>query len=510
MTASFQQHEGTDRSRADTRQQYFGTNAAGRPTALSGNYGSGTGLTPSNGTLDPREATIDRNVFRFGDQPNTNAQLFYNFVAPASENVEIYAFGGYNRLDGDIEYFFRRAGQDETIRSINPDGYRPILDSKIENLSTAIGLRGDNLAGFGWDLSTVYGLNTQDLNYDNSVNVSYGTSTPRRFNRLRSDFYQWTNNLDVTREISLGDAEPLKVAAGLEYREETYRLFSGAPAGYLNGGVPILDGPNAGRPAIIGAQPGPSNSADDRASLSRRSWAVYGDAEKTLFDRLLLQGTVRHENYSDFGSTTNFKVAGRLGLFGGLAARASYNTGFRAPALAQSGYNASNTLILNGQQAIVRVASVDSPAARLAGATDLKPEQSRNVSAGVVFGAGSFTATLDAYQIKVRDRIAISSTFQDTRLTTCLAVNGQGNFSALSYLTNAVDTKTRGVDLVVNYRSRIADGMFSGTLAGNYNKTVFDRIAGTPAPLAALGITTPLFDVTQQLRFSDSLPREPR
>ena len=507
LTASFQQHEGTNRSRPDTRQQYFGTNAAGRPTTISGNYGSGTGLTPSNGTLDPREATIDRNVFRFGDQPSTNAQVFYNFAAPASDSVEVYSFGGYNRLDGDIEYFFRRAGQDETIRALNPDGYRPILDSRIENLSIATGLRGDNLAGFGWDLSTVYGLNTQDLYYDNSVNVSYGTATPRRFNRLRSDFYQWTNNLDLTREIPLGDDAPLKLAAGLEYREETYRLFSGDPAGYLSGGVPILDGPNTGRPAIVGAQPGPSNGADDRASLSRHSWAVYGDAEKTLFGRLLVQGTIRHEHYSDFGNTTNFKVAGRLGLFGGLAARASYNTGFRAPALAQSGYNASNTLILNGQQAIVRVAAVDSPAARLAGATDLKPETSRNVSAGLVFEAGGLTATLDAYQIKVRDRIAISSTFQDARLTSFLAANGQGNFSAISYLTNAVDTKTRGVDLVVNYRTRVADGVFSATLAGNYNKTNFDRIAGTPAPLAALGLTTPLFDLTQQLRFSDSLPR---
>lgn len=508
LTASFQQREGTDRSRPDTRQQYFGTNAAGRPTTISGNYGSGTGLTPSNGALDPREATFDRNVFRFGDQPSTNAQLFYNFAAPASDSVEVYSFGGYNRLDGDIEYFFRRAGQDETIRAINPDGYRPILDSRIENLSVAMGLRGDDLAGFGWDLSTVYGLNTQDLYYDNSVNVSYGTQTPRRFYRLGSDFYQWTSNLDLTREIPLGGAEPLKLAAGLEYRDETYRLFSGTPAGYLNGGVPILDGPNAGRPAIVGAQPGPSNGADDRASLTRHSWAVYGDAEKTLFGRLLLQGTVRHEHYSDFGDTTNFKVAGRLGLFGGLAARASYNTGFRAPALAQSGYNASNTLILNGQQAIVRVAAVDSPAARLAGATDLKPEKSRNVSAGLVFEAGGLTATLDAYQIEVRDRIAISSTFQDARLTSFLAANGQGNFSAISFLTNAVDTETRGVDLVVNYRARVADGVFSATLAGNYNKTTFDRIAGTPAPLAALGLTTPLFDLTQQLRFSDSLPRD--
>ena len=285
----------------------------------------------------------------------------------------MYAFGGYSRLDGDIEYFFRRAGQNETLRAFYPDGYRPVLDSQLENFSIATGLRGTDLAGFGWDVSSLYGVSTQDLHYDNSVNVTLGAASPRRFYRLGSDFYQWTNNLDLTRAIPIGDGAPVNIAIGVEHREETYRLFSGAPAGYLNGGVPILDGPNAGRPAIIGAQPGPSNSADDRASLSRRSWAVYGDAEKTLFDRVLLQGTVRHENYSDFGSTTNFKVAGRLGLVGGLAARASYNTGFRAPALAQSGYNASNTLILNGQQAIVRVASVDSPAARLAGATDLKP-----------------------------------------------------------------------------------------------------------------------------------------
>lgn len=104
LTASIQKAEGTNRSRPDTRQQYFGTNAAGRPVAISGNYGSGTGLTPANGTLDPREATIDRNVFRFGDQPSTNKQVFVNFVAPAAPNVEVYSFGGYSRLDGDIEY----------------------------------------------------------------------------------------------------------------------------------------------------------------------------------------------------------------------------------------------------------------------------------------------------------------------------------------------------------------------------------------------------------------------
>ncbi len=509
LTAAYQDRGGTNRARPDTRQQYFGTNAAGRAVLPSGNFGSGVGLTVSNGTLDPREAGFNRNVYQQGDQPNTNKQIFYNFVAPASGDVEIYSFGGYNQIDGDIQYLFRRAGQDETVRALYPDGYSPGLKTRIENFSTAVGLRGSDLMGFEWDLSSVYGVSTQDLTYVNSVNVSLGAASPRRFYRNGSDFYQWTSNLDLTREIPVGDGSPLRLAFGLEYREEAYRLFTGSPDGYRNGGVPILDGPNAGRPAVVGSQPGPSNGPDDRASLNRHSHALYGEAEKELFTRLLLSAAVRHERYSDFGDTTNFKVAGRLGLIGSWALRGSYNTGFRAPALAQSGFNASNTLILNGTQAIVRVAAVDTPAARLAGATDLKPEKSDNVSVGTVFQTGGLTFTLDAYQIKVRDRIAISSTFQDPRLTGFLAANGQSGFAALSFLTNAVDTNTRGIDLVMNYRHSFGDGSrLTGTLAGNYNRTKFDRIAGTPLPVAALGITTPLFDVTQQLRFSDSQPRE--
>ena len=508
LTASYLDREGTNRSDPDTRQQYFGKDAAGQPTAISGNFGSGTGLTPSNGTLDPREAAFDRNVFRFGDQPYTNTQLFANFVAPASDTVEVYAFGGYNRLEGDIEYFFRRPGQDQTIRAFYPDGFRPQLDSTIENFSAAFGLRGEDLAGFGWDLSTVYGVNTQDLFYDNSANVTLGLDSPTRFYRLGADFYQWTSNLDLTRDIFIGGGSPIQLAFGAEYREEDYRLFSGDIDGFRNGGVPILDGPSAGRPAPIGAQPGPTAGPDDRSSIGRSSKAVYAEVQKEFFDRLLLQGAIRYENFSDFGDTTNYKAAGRFEIGGGLAVRASYNTAFRAPALAQSGYNASNTLILNGQQAVVRVAAVDSPAAQLAGAQPLRPEKSENISAGVVFESGGFSATVDAYRIDLNDRIAISSTFQDQRITDFLAANGQAGFGAISFITNAVDTTTEGVDVVMNYRHRFADSsQLTATLAGNYNNTDFDRITDTPAPLAALGVTTPLFDLTQQLRFSDSLPR---
>ncbi|RZL74649.1 MAG: TonB-dependent receptor, partial [Sphingomonas sp.] len=298
LTAAYQDRDGTNRARADTRQQYFGTNAAGRPVAPSGNYGSGVGLTPSNGTLDPREAGFDRNVFQQGDQPNRNYQLFYNLVAPLPGGTELYSFGGYNRLDGDIQYFFRRPGQDETVRALYPDGYSPGLDTRLENISTAIGLRGDDLAGFGWDLSTVYGVSTVRTTYVDSVNVSLGAASPSRFYRGGSDFYQWTSNLDFTREIPVGDDQPFRLAFGAEYREEAYRLFSGAPDGYRNGGVLIPDGPNAGRPGPIGSQPGPSNGPDDRASIARDSVALYGEVEKRFFGWLLFSGAARHERYS--------------------------------------------------------------------------------------------------------------------------------------------------------------------------------------------------------------------
>lgn len=509
VTAAYQDHNATNRARRDTRQQYFGRNAAGALVLPSGNFGSGVGLTPSNGTLDPREATIDRDVFQQGEQPYTNKQIFYNLEAPASENVTVYSFGGYNRLEGRTFNFFRRAGQDETVRAIYPNGYLPFQEVELENFSTAVGIRGTDLAGFGWDLSSVYGVSSFDGTYTNSNNPSLGAASPADFYRGGSRFYQWTSNLDFTREIEVGDSSPLRVAAGLEYREETWRQLSGEPDSYRNGGIPILDGPNAGRPAPVGSQPSPGNRLDDFASADRSSYAVYAEVEREFFDRLLISGAVRHEEFSDFGGTTNYKAASRFKVTDWLSFRGSFSTGFRAPALAQSFYSAGNTTFINGVQTLVRIIPVDNPAARLIGASDLKPEKSRNFSVGAVVNVGGFTLSADAYRIKLRDRIAISTNFQDARVTSLLATNGFPGIGAAAFITNAVDTTTEGIDVTARYRARLSDvDTITATLAGNYNKSTFDRIAGTPQPLAALGITTPLFDLTQQVRFTDSQPRD--
>jgi iron complex outermembrane receptor protein len=508
LTGSYQHQEKTNRALPDTRQQYFGT-TAGRPVAPSAFYGSGIGLTASNGTLDPREALIDRNLFVFGQPKFINLALFANSEAPITPDVTFYAFGGVNRLKGTSDSFYRAASNDATVRSVYPNGFEPLQLITLKNYSAVAGIKGKNLLGFAWDLSQAYGKSDNMYYYKNSVNASLGAASPTDFTRGGQAFTQWTTNLDLTREIELGLSDPLKVALGVEYRHENYQLTPGDLASYVNGGALIADGPNAGRPAPVGAQPSGGFTPGDAADRSRHNVAGYVEIEQKLMDRLTLSGALRHEDYSDFGKTTNYKVAGRFEIMGGLAVRASYGTGFRAPALAQSYYSATNTNFVNGQPVTVRFVSVGSPLASLVGASPLKPEKSKDLTAGLVFNRAGFSASLDAYRIKLKDRIVVSSTFSSAGLTSLLAANGFPGVSSVAYVTNGADSTTKGVDFTARYRYEF-DGLGALTtlFAANINRTKFDRISGTPAALAAVGVTAPLFDLTSQTRVKSATPKD--
>lgn len=139
-TVRLNERKRSNRAEPDTRQQYFGTNATtGAPTTPSGNYGSGTGLTPPNGTLDPREATVDRDNHWLGDLPFKAGTVFVNGELPVG-SVTLYTFGGYSRLKGTSQGFFRRAGDDRNVRALYPNGFRPYTDSTFENSSLAAGV----------------------------------------------------------------------------------------------------------------------------------------------------------------------------------------------------------------------------------------------------------------------------------------------------------------------------------------------------------------------------------
>jgi len=501
--------EPTNRSLPDTRQQYFGTNATtGAATAISGNYGSGTGLSASSGTLDPREATIDRLNHRFGDPLSKELGAWFNGEYRLTADIEAYFFGGFSKKHADGAGFARRPGDDRTVRSLYPNGFLPMIQSEVWDASWAGGAEGKS-GQLEWDLSTVYGYNTLDYTTANSANVTLGNSSPTSFYDGQLKFKQWTTNFDVTTTYDTGLATPLKVAGGLEFRTEDYSIAAGVPDSYRNGGVAILTGPNTGALAAVGAQVFPGFKPSDAGTHSRDSKAVYLDLEQDLSERVMISAAARFEDYSDFGSSSTGKIAGRVKLGGGFALRGSVSTGFRAPHLAQSWFSSTATNFIGGVPYDILTFPVSAPAARALGATPLTPEESTSFSLGGTWNPNdALSLSVDFYNIDIDDRIVLSSNFTGTAVINLLATQGITGIGGGRYFTNAVDTETKGFDVSGRYTWKTDNlGKFTFTAAYNNNKTKAARIKQANATLAAI-TTTPLFDLTETIRLERGQPRD--
>jgi iron complex outermembrane receptor protein len=294
---------------------------------------------------------------------------------------------------------------------------------------------------------------------------------------------------------------------GAEYRAENFRAVAGEPASYSFGGVPILDGPNAGKIAPAGAQPVPGASPEEEVDGGRNNIAFYVELEKEWAGALLTSLAARYEDYSDFGSTTDFRFATRLSLTDSVNLRGSVGTAFRAPALPQQLFQRSEISFAGGVPTATRIVSTTDALAPLIGATPLSPEEATTISVGATYSRGGLSASLDVYQIDLNDRIVLSSQFSSAALTQLLQANGFGQIRAVTFESNSVDTTTRGIDLTLRYTSAFLGGNLTSTLAANFTDTDFDRIAGTPEALAALGISTELFDRRSQVRLSQGIPQ---
>ncbi len=520
-------HTPTNRSVADTRQMFFGTSTStGKPTTISGNYGSGTGLSPANGTLSSTEATINRIDHRFGDPRTKDKGLWFNGDYPLSGDLDLYFFGGGSERRADSAGFFRRPGDDRTIRAIYPNGFLPMIQTKTGDLSFGTGVNGHTPA-WTWDLSTVYGTNSLDYRTANSINDTLGTASPTSFYDGRLQFDQWTTNLDATTERNVFNlAKPLQIATGAEHRFEQYTIKAGEPDSYRNGNITVLDGPNAG--LIGGSTPGaqvfPGFKPGDAGKHHRDANAVYVDFEQDFTDRASVSVAGRYEDYSDFGSNATGKISGRVKVADPLAFRGSVSTGFRAPHLAQEWFSSTATNFIGGVPFDILTFPVSAPGAIALGATALKPEKSTNESAGFVWTpAENFNVTVDYYHIDIKDRIVLSSNFtggtaavkdssgnvtkQGTGVIGLLETQGITGVGGGRYFTNAVNTTTEGVDLTSRYVRKLQDlGKLTFTLGANVNSTKVTHIKATPAALAAI-TTTPLFDLTEKTRLEKGQPK---
>jgi len=454
---------------AETRFHDY-SNAGGRDARVERAIASGE--HPEWANL-PRYPLLNR---VFGDARYTLHLLSLNSGYDLGGGTQGYAFGTYGYKSAGGWANFRLPTR---LPQLYPKGFNPIDRLKSSDLSGTVGVRGE-LSAWNWDFSTTYGRNHNRVEVTNSANVDLFNdtgSTPEDFFNGTFTASQWTTNFDVHRRLS----QAVGLAFGAELRRDTYSLEAGDPASRYK----------------AGSQSFPGFSITDAGDHHRTNQAAYIDLNLLPDDSFTVDAAGRYEHYSDFGDTLVGKLSARKQVSPTFAIRGTASTGFRAPTLAESYYSATN---VQPNSAFVQLPP-NAPAARLIGIEPLKPEHSRNFSFGIVANpANRVSLTLDAYQISIRNRVVGSGTLYgfyngEVRSEAVnLAIIANGNvlenvpFSGINVFTNGLDTRTRGIDLVLNFDTPVSGlGTIEWSLTGNYSKTKVTRIRDAPPQIAASG-----------------------
>ncbi len=462
-----------------------------------------------NGQRDPREATIDRLVTKnYGAFPTKAFNIGYNVGYDAGA-LHLYSFGTYSQRNSELNFTFRAPNNVATLPEVYPNGFRPRLDVVEDDFEFALGAKGET-GGWNWDLSSTYGKNYAYRQGYETYNPSIGPTSPTELYVGALKSTEWVNSLDLTRGFDI--AGHLQVSAGLQHRHETYDITPGEPDSYAAGNYTFVRNGVTIRPAP-GGQAANGITPEDAGSISRNNLAAYADVAWDPSPSTTIGAAARFEHYDDAsGDTLIGKITARQAVTPWLAFRGAASTGFRAPALAQQIYASTSgqfrTLsgVINLLQ--IKTLPVGSAAAIALGAEPLTPEKSTNFSGGLVLTPmPNLSVTIDGYQVKVKDRIAVTSTLTGTAVSAILVANGLSPDISAQYYTNAIDTRTRGIDVVASYRHSLGGLKLSWNLGYNYNDTKITNIKANPSELASLGAGFVLFDRLSQMNITENLPK---
>jgi len=403
---------------------------------------------------------LDRNDFdmRIGNSRVKGGGVMYNFSYALSDVWQLYAFGGFNAKKGNAAGFYRYpSGVPASVRNavfaVYPNGFLPEINSDVTDLSTAIGVRG-KVGKWNADFSNTYGRNVFDFTITNSVNYTQTFVTAnwqREFDAGGLKFSQNTINADLSRKFDV--KQGLNVAFGAEYRMDQFGIRAGEESSYRNY--------NTASGAAGGAQVFPGFLPTNEGNNNRSNVSLYVDLEQDFSKKFMVAGALRFENYSDFGSTLNYKVATRYKISDNFTIRASTSTGFRAPSQQQKFYAKTNTLFISTSAGLIPTESGtftnESTPAKILGIPTLKQETSLSYTFG-------FTAkmlqrklelSLDAYQIDINDRIVLTNNFSDGGDTVLRNQLRAANATTANFFTNAIDTRARGLEAVVSYNVKV-------------------------------------------------------
>jgi iron complex outermembrane receptor protein len=469
---------------------------------------------------------LERSNFnmKVGQSSLQSAQFFLNGAYPITENLEVYAFGGTSYREGEAAGFYRRPNQSRAYTALYPNGFLPEIHSTINDVSAAAGLRGKIFESWNFDLSNTYGKNRFDYNIQNTSNATLREKSPVEFDAGGLGFSQNTTNFDMSRKF-----DKLNVAFGAEYRNENFQINNGQPESYnsydINGGVvtgstaaniKATDFYGSVRPGGSQVFPGfkPANAVDQ----GRNSAAVYADLEYDVTEKWLINGALRYENYSDFGGTTNYKLASRYKLTDNINLRGAVSTGFRAPSLHQIYFNSTATQFVGGVPFEVGTFSNDSKAAELLGIPQLKQEESQSASIGFTakIPEAKLTLTADAYIVKINDRVVLTDQFSrpggnPTAGTPAAQLNAlfdSANATAATFFANAIDTESKGIDIVISHKATVGNGLTLKTdLSGTISNTQRVGAINASPILEANGQVNKYYSETSRIYLEEAVPR---
>ncbi|MYN01790.1 TonB-dependent receptor [Pseudoduganella sp. DS3] len=480
-----------------------GTTSEGDGDMISGSVNRGWALGENGGFLnlsleyrkrdETNRATEDslrvnppRVTQRIGDSDAKDAYLWWNASLPIDKSSEFYAFGGFSKRKGDSSGFFRSKGDGRNVPAVYPEGFLPNIRTTVSDGSYAFGYRRDLPNEWKADVSINHGMSELAFREANTINVSYWyepkpgggiyAESPRDAETGKLKFNQTTFNADIKGPVKLG-GEEVFVATGFEYRRDNYQIIAGDPVSYQYGRtnnplIPITN--QVGGVAASGTQGFPGYTPATAVDEGRHNIALFLDTEYRPFQELLLAGAVRYEKYSDFGSTATGKLSMRWDPSKSVGVRGSVSSGFRAPGVQQKFYSSVSTnLNQAGELTETLTAREGSAVTTALGIKPLKEETSRNASVGLVLRpAKNMSLAADVYQIKIKDRIVFSSEISPEANGGPIAnVLNPLKVGQAQFFTNAVDTTTRGLDIVADHTTRFegATLVLSGQLG--FNKT---------------------------------------
>nr|WP_229482089.1 TonB-dependent receptor [Massilia sp. JS1662] len=444
-----------------------------------------------------------------GDTKSKNETVYLNGEFPVGPG-KLYVTAGAQTRDASSAAWARGGIGSDDIPSRNsaamyPDGFVPFINGDIDDRYGIIGYR-TRIGEWAGDFSQTYGYNRMRYNIAHTLNASIANLdlinggkgiSPSQFDAGGFSFRQLTTNADFSRfyDDILGG---LNAAFGFEYRKENYQIFAGEPGSY-NDVDGLGFGGNAGSQGFPGFQPG------DAANRDRHSSAAYLDFEADIAPRTKLQAAVRHERYSDFGSTTTGKLAGAFKATDDLLLRASASTGFRAPSLQQVYFSSTFTDFVSGVPMDVVLAPNGGKVANAAGIPKLHEEKSKSYTLGATWTpTKAISVTADLYHIQIDNRIVLSGRFDADNYPALGAILQNLGVGQAQFFVNSVDTRTRGLDLTASHRTNLGAGKLNTYLAMNFSKT---EVTGVHAPAALAGYEDVLLSERERLFIEQGGPR---